>query len=341
MLTLLGFSFFSVTILGKSDVTLLDAAATVKIPFAETEIGFVDFLIIAPFVLVGIAVYMHVFIGYWRLLQIPEDGNPGLPFLFNVSHPGAWLLSQAVFYGLVPTVLCYFSYKSSPRPEGQVMASFALAVTLGFLWLAMRRSSSESTSFTPRLIGTGCVLVVAGLLVLSVLVANPFSRPLSLFRARLPAADLRDAVLIKADLREAVLTKANLSKADLSEADLNEATLFQADLREADLREADLSGANLREADLRGANLVWADLSGANLVWADLSGANLFQADLRGADLLEADLIGANLRAADLRGARFLTQGQINNTTGDKDTKLPEGLTMPQRWLEDSGDSTK
>ena len=108
-----------------------------------------------------------------------------------------------------------------------------------------------------------------------------------------------------------------------------------------DLILAVLSGADLSRADLSGAVLSGADLSRADLSRADLSGANLRGANLRGADLIRADLSRADLRGADLTGARGLIQGQIDLTTGNKDTKLPEGLTMPQRWLENSGDSTK
>lgn len=88
------------------------------------------------------------------------------------------------------------------------------------------------------------------------------------------------------------------------------------------LRGADLAGRNLRGADLRGANL---------------RGACLIGADLRGADLTRADLIGADCRAADVRGADlatalFLTQVQLNATTGDTATRLPSVLDRPAHW---------
>ncbi|KMM62526.1 hypothetical protein ACH95_05885 [Bacillus glycinifermentans] len=83
-----------------------------------------------------------------------------------------------------------------------------------------------------------------------------------------------------------------------------------------------LIGAKLRDFDLRGANL---------------RGAVLIAADLRNSDLRMADLIGADFRDADLRGAdlsesMFLTQAQVNAAKGDRHTKLPPTLRVPDHW---------
>lgn len=95
-----------------------------------------------------------------------------------------------------------------------------------------------------------------------------------------------------------------------------------------------LDGANLHGAHLRGADL---DLGGANLQGAYLRQANLFEVNLREADLGQAvlsmaDLSGADLRGADLSAAVALTQEQIDGAKGDKDTKLPADLHMPESW---------
>jgi hypothetical protein len=118
-------------------------------------------------------------------------------------------------------------------------------------------------------------------------------------------------------------------------------TLLTADLDELRSR----VGRALREASVRlhgearpmPADLAGADLRGADLVRADLRGALLIRADLRGADLATADLLGADLRDADVRGARldgawFLSQGQLNATTGDASTTVPAGLARPGHW---------
>lgn len=82
-------------------------------------------------------------------------------------------------------------------------------------------------------------------------------------------------------------------------------------------------GANLRRTDLRGANL-----RGALLIAADLRESDMGMADFIGADLRDADLRGANLV-----GSIFLTQAQINSAKGDKNTKLPPSLRIPDHWL--------
>jgi hypothetical protein len=106
----------------------------------------------------------------------------------------------------------------------------------------------------------------------------------------------------------------------------------------ADLREAYLERASLRGANLAGANLEGADLSRADLEWAWSKGANFegawfLKAKLGRANLEGADLSGADLAGADLSTAKGLTQEQLNSAEGDKDTKIPEGLTRPEHWL--------
>lgn len=84
----------------------------------------------------------------------------------------------------------------------------------------------------------------------------------------------------------------------------------------------DLVGASLRGADLRG-----ADLRGALLVAADLTGADLRLADLTGADLRDA-----GLAAADLSAALFLHPTQLAAASGDRATRLPDGVARPGTW---------
>jgi uncharacterized protein YjbI with pentapeptide repeats len=84
---------------------------------------------------------------------------------------------------------------------------------------------------------------------------------------------------------------------------------------------------DLRDVNLEGARLVEANLSGANLRGANLRSAQLNDVSLRG-----TDLTCANLTSVDLREARNLTQQQIDSAKGNKDTKLPPGLVMPDSW---------
>ncbi|AKG34589.1 pentapeptide repeat-containing protein [Paenibacillus durus] len=85
---------------------------------------------------------------------------------------------------------------------------------------------------------------------------------------------------------------------------------------------SDLIGANLRGADLRGANL-----RGALLIASDLRNSDLRMTDLIGADFRDTDLSGA-----DLTGSIFLTQAQVNSAKGDRNTKLPPSVRIPDHW---------
>ena len=156
-----------------------------------------------------------------------------------------------------------------------------------------------------------------------------------------PAADIQAALTVigrradrdgVVDLNRADLTGARLIGAELSGADLTGADLTNADMRGAHLSNADLTGANLNGASLNGAHLDGADLTGADLRGARLTGANLFDPDLPSTDLLlsgfaDTDLTNADLRGADLTGAK-VAQAPLDKACGDRNTKLPSGLTL-------------
>ncbi|WP_426245709.1 pentapeptide repeat-containing protein [Nocardioides sp. LHG3406-4] len=94
-------------------------------------------------------------------------------------------------------------------------------------------------------------------------------------------------------------------------------------------------GADRAGADLSGRDMRAEPLAGACLRGALLLGADLRECDLSDTDLLGADLRGADVRGADLSAAVFLTQPQVNATTGDGKTRLPAGLSRPGRWPAD------
>lgn len=132
-----------------------------------------------------------------------------------------------------------------------------------------------------------------------------------------------------ADLSGAILANASFREADLSDAFLAESRLDGADFRYAVLGAAQLGGANLGVAQLRHADLRLANLEGSCLRGADLAGAKLSRAKLAGADLGGAILMGADLTQADLSKVENLTQGQVEKTLCDLETKLPPSLTRP------------
>ena len=108
------------------------------------------------------------------------------------------------------------------------------------------------------------------------------------------------------------------------------------------LATADFEGARLEGANFSGAILDRANFADALLYGAYLSGAYLDQAVLAKADLGATDVSDVSFEQANLEGATFLgrrghrhsniTQEQLNSAVGDRNTKIPEGLTRPQHW---------
>lgn len=126
----------------------------------------------------------------------------------------------------------------------------------------------------------------------------------------LVGAALADALRADADLTAIDLTGANLDGADLSglsmfKAKLAGATLRNADLSGVELSGADLSGADLERAKLHGAGLGLANLTNINAFGADFTDSTLTGADLEGASLGCANLRNVRLREANLSSADF------------------------------------
>jgi uncharacterized protein YjbI with pentapeptide repeats len=163
---------------------------------------------------------------------------------------------------------------------------------------------------------------------------NPATPILSLSKADLNYATLRDAKLFGAKLFDAKLFGADLRDADLRDADLSYATLRDADLGGAKLFGADLVGAKLNGVFRLGGCFSGCDYSYAKLSGADLSFAKLSNADLGGADLVGAKLGGAKLSNADLGGAD-LTRMRNFSAKQIKSAKNWESATYNDKRLDD------
>jgi uncharacterized protein YjbI with pentapeptide repeats len=99
------------------------------------------------------------------------------------------------------------------------------------------------------------------------------------------------------------------------------------------IRAPDLSGANLNWANLEGTSFTGANLSEAKFSGADHSGAKLTKTNLSGAKLFS---LRPDLRNANLFETTNLTQKQIEQATGNEQTKLPEHLKPPASWSQSS-----
>ena len=341
MAYLIGFSLFTLITLSTPDVYLFSGSEGIRIPFAGSQISFKAFLFLAPLMLIGLIVYLHLFIGYNLLLGIREEAER-LPFLFNMSNPIAIGLSWIIFYLLPLLVMFAIYWKAQPLGGANWLLIVSLVVTCVLIFLQIRRCQNEKRKKIVPILWIVFGFCFLGILITPLyynIVFNPAGylyRRLNLESAvlsgnrlnsvKLAKADLRRANLEKTDLREADLFQANLSGASLKKANLllarlHQAKLTQADLKgailtEADLSDADLSDANLSQADLRLASLKGAILTGADLSDANLSDAKLSQADLRFADLKGAILTRANLNQADL-GKAILTETDLKGARLD------------------------
>jgi hypothetical protein len=77
MLSLLGFALFCLLItFSAPDSTLLVADPTIKMPFADVQVSFQSFLILAPFLLIVVTLYLHIFYGYWLDLETDHQASP-------------------------------------------------------------------------------------------------------------------------------------------------------------------------------------------------------------------------------------------------------------------------
>ena len=103
------------------------------------------------------------------------------------------------------------------------------------------------------------------------------------------------------------------------------------DLHGADLSNQCVKGGDLTGADFSGVNAHYMCMSLANFTRVNFKGADLTGANLAHSNLTDADLTGAvlditSIKGADLSRAKGLTQAQLDQACGDKDTKVPAGL---------------
>ena len=152
MLSRLGFALFCLLItLSTPDSSLLVAEPTIKMPFADVQVSFQSFLILGPFLLIVVTLYLHIFYGYWLDLEQEcqhfilgsEPGAPPierLPTLFSLDHPVPRLLTAFIFNWLVPLVLLTITWKAAARVEwGVPLVLFTGPVTILLIFLQIRR----------------------------------------------------------------------------------------------------------------------------------------------------------------------------------------------------------
>jgi uncharacterized protein YjbI with pentapeptide repeats len=289
---------FCVVILGAPDASLVSADAKISVPIASLTVSYGDFLLFGPLFLIGLSLYLHVFIEQLIRLRLyksqksASESPASSAFLFNMGRPAADLLSAFLFYGLLPCTLAFFVWKAIPRPDAPWLLSFVFIVMTGVMLALCIRRFEAAGNRLPTLRGR----FGRGVLWLLFVVCLAAFFPLAWITGQIgfelltasPDEAAKHTAASHSSLRNTVLLRIRrlqLFGAQLDKKNLNSFYAPYADLRKADFRETDLEGANLSHADLRKANLTNANLTGADLSYAHLEGAILENARLNAADL--------------------------------------------------------
>jgi hypothetical protein len=298
MFSVLAYSLFcGLTLASTSDASLFGAGSKIELPIAGTSINYSTFLTVGPLVLIGLIVYLHLFLQSSVDLGRPQGANP-LPYLFNMKNPLALILSGFLHYWLPVLLLFQFAWKAIPQPMAGFwlgLASIGIGIAMAYLHMARMRTEAEGI---PRQLTR--VMFFAFSLLLAIQMASGgamLKRSLMLNKAEFEGLDLRDV-----DFREASLEKANLKGVNLTGANL-----FRANLVGAEFTNAQLTNVNFREASLQGVNLSDLDLT---------------KSDLRGANITDTKFGKANLDKADLRGVRWTYTTNTQSADANLDTAV-------------------
>jgi hypothetical protein len=266
MLTFISVALFILlTTLVSPDELLLATNSSIKVPLIDVPMSlFFVLMLVAPLLLIALAIYLHIFYGYWLDYErdrqyINQQSIPpieSIPTLFSFPDDLSRILTLYVFYCLVPVVLLIITWKAWAFPIAGLSLTWVTGLVTGALTLLLMRRDSDHFRHLPDYRRQWQIPIYYGILVFIVLRmsyvtinAQSFQRPL---------------VLHRADLTKAWLPRTNMRNAFAVLANFQEANLFGADLREADLR-----GANFQQANLFRANLQKTKLRGAKNLTQD------------------------------------------------------------------------
>ncbi len=258
MMAYTGFATFCIFSLLSPERLIIEAKASLNMPFAGA-VSYLAFMLVAPVMLIGMRVYLEVYVHHWRQLDAELDSETEPKAVSPLKHPLLRIFSAAVLYPLLPATLALFTWKAAAKGDwgdAFLLLTLVCAVTQAFGF--KQRPLFIGTAHIALLYGQ-FIAVVTGLLFAVGLSAGGIPhRYLDLARE-----DLNAAYLVGVDLRNAVLDQSSFAGADLSNADLTDADLTDTNLTDAYLWFANLTGANLTDANLWDANLTDADLTGA------------------------------------------------------------------------------
>ena len=314
-LAVLGACVFSwLTIATTTDAALLANRSETALPIIGTKIPIAGFYWAAPFILLSLYVYLHIYLqklweGLAKLPAIFQDGaalnDKAYPWLLTCltylyvprlrdRRPALWWLqvslSVVAAWMLVPVTLWLFWWRYVPRfdwlpAHGPALTFVQFFMVVLSIWIGTLYYQIAHKAFVGY-DGNYCTWRTNGSAMVCVVLLAWFAYYFTFFVDHHSYADF--------------------AKGEYSGADFELGNFAGANFRAANLQGANLAGANLQGADLRLTKLKWA-----NLYFAKLQGARLW---------------GANLQGADLYNAGNLTREQLDAACGDDETTLPDHL---------------
>ena len=346
MLALIFFSLFCLVTIGKTDDVLMFTNEGVNVPYTNTPVGYFSFLFIGPLILVGLTIYLHIFIHRWLDLKKKEknieDENDNLevaspPYLFNFDDKISTALSWFLFYWLPPLIIFMFYIKAKPHPFSLFLLFLAIITEVALVLIAYLRFGIKSTA--PNITLTAFLFITL-LSAVDLLADIPYLdrsikfKNFSLIDRNLHNYNLNNAYFIcTLDKERSSLERCDFSGSDLRNSQFIDVNLMNANFEESKVHKAHFIGktilknANFQKAKLKKTLLQDIDLENANFTEAILDESTFTNATLTFAKLINscghkvnfsmANLKYSNLSQAKLASAIFIS-ANLANATLDK-----------------------
>jgi len=173
--SILIYSAFCVTAMGFEPSPDIFKTGEITVPILQAKIRYITFFYVAPLILLVMAAYLHLFVGFFKEGIKGHEGGMVLPAIFTLDNLPAKALSEALFYVLTPAVILRFYWVMDDLAEHSPVDSDAIEtvkfylLNLGmvsagvFFYLANRREE-----FMPQLKEANPYKIVSGIAVVLV-----------------------------------------------------------------------------------------------------------------------------------------------------------------------------
>ena len=121
MMAYAGFAAFCFFALFSPDRLMIDAQASLDMPLAGT-VSFLAFMVVAPVVLIGLRVYLEVYVQHWRQLDAQLGPKTEPRTLSPLKHPLLRRFFYLEFYFLLTAMLLLFTWKAAAKERAAVSA---------------------------------------------------------------------------------------------------------------------------------------------------------------------------------------------------------------------------